>query len=672
MFIRIPFAFALCGIAACGAELPVRQVVLYKHGVGFFERAGSLGPGESARLDFKAAEMNDVLKSLTVTESGTGKISGLRYDSSIPLAQKLESYPFRIENGQPLSAVLDQLKGARVEMQFGTEKVAGAIVAARVVPGDKDRAEREQVTLLLDSGDLRVFDLTAAVAIRFTDARLQAQFRDYLGALATSRSKEKRSLYIDSTDAKGRDVQVSYIIPTPVWKSSYRLIFDNTATPTLEGWAIVDNTTGEDWTNVQLALVSGKPISFISALYEPRYVNRQTAELPEDASVAPTIHEGNTSEVDVLAAAPSAGLAMNGVVGGVIGGVPDAKFKRLQQFSRLQIAPAPMAAQSVVINAAAREIGELFEYRIPTAVTVKQNESAMLPFLQQKISSRKLVVYSDPTAVNPQNAGELTNTTGKTLDGGPITVYDAGSYAGEALVETVKMGDKRLITYAVDLGTRIATNVDSKGAVVREIHVQRGVMTTRTSYVETKTYTIRNVDAKAKTLIIEHPVRDLTLLSPKPKETASNVYRFEVPLPPNSTVKRPVTEENLYNNTTTVGSMTPDVLLTYVQNKNLGDAARKQIQQIVDLKNQIAAADSQYRIIESRVNNLIRDQDRIRQNINSLNQVSGQQQLVQTYSGQLAKQETELASMRDRQAALQNQSGTLQATLDSDIQKMDF
>ncbi len=672
MFFRIALAFTLCR-TGFAAELPVRQVVLYKHGVGFFERAGALKAGESARLDFKAAEMNDVLKSLTVTESGTGKISGLRYDSSIPLGQKLESYPFRIENGQPLSAVLDQLKGARVEMQFGTEKVAGAIVAARLVPGDKDHAEREQITLLLDSGDLRVFDLGAAVAIRFTDAKLQSQFRDYLAALTASRSKEKRSLYIDSTDAKGRDVQVSYIIPTPVWKSSYRLIFDSTPTPTLEGWAIVDNTTGEDWTNVQLALVSGKPISFVSALYEPRYVNRQTAELPEDASVAPTIHGG---EVDALAEAPSAGLAVNGgVIGGIIGGVPggvgggrpDSKFRSM----RLGGA-APMAQNSVVVNAAAREVGELFEYRIPTAVTVKQNESAMLPFLQQKINSRKLVVYSDPNAVNPQNAAELTNTTGKTLDGGPITVYDAGSYAGEALVETVKMGDKRLISYAVDLGTRIATNVDSKGAVVREIHVQRGIMTTRSSYVETKTYTIRNVDAKAKTLIVEHPVRDLHLLSPKPKETASNVYRFEVALPPNSTEKLPVVEENLYNNTTSVSSMTPDILLTYVQNKSLSDAARKQLQQIIDLKNQIAAADSEYRVIEGRINSIVRDQDRIRQNINSLNQVSGQQQQVQTYSRQLAQQETELATLRDRQAALQTQSSSLQAALNSAIEKMDF
>ena len=114
------------------AELPVRTVVLYKHGVGYFERTGTLGPGESARLDFKAGEMNDVLKSLTINEQG-GKVTGLRYDSSVPLDQKLTEFPFRINNGEPLSAVIDQLKGARIEMEFGPQKTGGAIVSARLI-----------------------------------------------------------------------------------------------------------------------------------------------------------------------------------------------------------------------------------------------------------------------------------------------------------------------------------------------------------------------------------------------------------------------------------------------------------------------------------------------------------------------------------------------------------
>src|SRR5467141_3329805 len=154
-------ATSLAAVAtAFAADLPVKQVVLYKHGVGYFERAGQLGPGESARLDFKAAEMNDVLKSLTIEEKGGGKITGLRYDSSEPLSQRLAEFPFQLGAQQPLSAVLDQLKGARVELQSGAQTVAGAIVGGRLVPGDDKRQQQEQVTLLLDSGELRNVDLT--------------------------------------------------------------------------------------------------------------------------------------------------------------------------------------------------------------------------------------------------------------------------------------------------------------------------------------------------------------------------------------------------------------------------------------------------------------------------------------------------------------------------------
>ena len=292
MEITFRLILAVTAAASFGADLPVRQVVLYKHGVGYFERAGQLGPGESARLDFKAAEMNDVLKSLTIEEKGGGKVTGLRYDSSEPLAQRLAEFPFHLGDQQALSAILDQLKGARVELTIGGESFAGAIVGGRLIPGDDKRPQQEQVTLLLDSGELRNVDLTAVAGLRLTDPKLQAQFKDYLAALVSSRSKEKRSVYIDSTDAKARQIAASYMIPTPVWKSSYRLIFDKSAQPTLEGWAIVDNTTGEDWTNVQLALVSGRPISFISPLYEPRYVQRQVAELPEDRAARPVIHAG--------------------------------------------------------------------------------------------------------------------------------------------------------------------------------------------------------------------------------------------------------------------------------------------------------------------------------------------------------------------------------------------
>src|SRR5262249_50440271 len=196
--------------------------------------------------------------------------------------------PFKIGDAQPLSGMLDQLKGARIELRIGNDTIAGTIVNGRLVPGH----EREQLVLMLESGELRTLDLGAATGIRFSDPRVQQQFKNYLTAVADARSMDKRSVYIDSTDAKERDVVADYMIPTAVWKSSYRLIFGASGQPVLEGWAIVDNTTGEDWSKVQLSLVSGRPISFVSQLYAPKYITRPGAELRDDAAARPVVHDG--------------------------------------------------------------------------------------------------------------------------------------------------------------------------------------------------------------------------------------------------------------------------------------------------------------------------------------------------------------------------------------------
>jgi hypothetical protein len=666
------FLLAVAALAAA-AELPVKQVVLYKHGVGFFERSGKLGPGESARLDFNASDMNDVLKSLTIEERGGGKISGLRYDSMDPLGHKLAEFPFQIGAAQPLSVMLDQLKGARLELKFGNETVAGAIVNGRLVASSDKQPEREQLTLMLDSGELRTLDLSAATGIHFTDPQLQQQFHDYLAALAAARSKEKRSVYIDSTDAREREVVASYMIPAPVWKSSYRLIFGATGQPVLEGWAIVDNTTGEDWTKVQLSLVSGRPISFVSQLYAPKYVERPEAELADDRAARPVVHEGDY--------APSAGLGGGfgtGSGGGVGGGV---------MRSQARAAPAPMAPvagramaetlqvapSSIVASASAGELGELFEYRIAQPVTIRKDESAMLPFLQQPIEARKLLIYSDHSSQHPTNAAELTNSSGKTLDGGPITVYDGGAYAGEALMETLKAADKRLISYAVDLGTRITEAFGGKGAVVREIHAARGILTTKLAAEESRTYTVRNVDKKAKTLIIEHPLRQgYTLLNQKPAEKTASAYRFEIQLAPDASQEFPVAEERVYDQTYQVTSLTPDILLSYVSNRTLSDAGRRQLQGIADEKRQIAENDRALEDAQGQTRDLTADEERIRQNIASLNNVSGQQQQVQNYARQLDAHEQQLAALRDRQAELQKKKSALETDLNKLIEALAF
>jgi chaperonin cofactor prefoldin len=622
-------------LVALAADLPVREVILYKHGVGFFSRSGAVAAGETAQLAFKASDMNDVLKSLTILDSSGAPVSGVRYDASEPLQQRMADFAFRVPEGAPLVGFLDQMKGARIELGPGHR---GTLLSARLAqPGD-----RELVVLLTDDSDFRTVDLSSVPYVRFSDPKLQAMLRDYLAIVSGARSRDRRNVLIEGSQQGPRNVTASYMLPAPVWKSSYRLIFPASGDPTLEGWAIVDNTSGEDWTNVRLSVVSGRPISFVSQLYAPKYITRPGAEVAENAAAAPQVFEG------VMAANLAAERA-------------DARAKATLPSS---IAPATVA----------QEVGDLFEYRFSSPVTVKQGESAMLPFLQQKLAARKLLIYSERFGLNPQNAAELTNSTGKTLDGGPITVYDAGVYAGEALVETLKDADKRLINYGVDLGTRITTKIDSSVANVREIHLKRGVLTTRSAIQETKAYTIYNVDAGRKTILIEHPLRaGYTLVGDvQPKEVTSTALRFEVVVGGKTTETFVVKEERVYDQTSTVSSLTPDVLAGSIQGRPLSATGRTQMDRIVAKKREVAGNQAALQAARTNLETLAKDQDRYRQNIGSLRNVAGQDALVQQYARQLSDAEAKLTALRDQEAQLQRAAQTLQSELNALIEAAEF
>src|ERR1019366_8501857 len=333
------------------ADLPITEVTLYKHGVAHLERSGELKPGETARLDFKPDDMNDVLKSLTVADRNGGKVNGVRYDSSDPLEKRLADFPFQLGAGASLAAFLDQMKGARIELKLGAGDAAGVIISARVVEqSDKDRpSQHEVLVLLLDSGDIRSFDLGAASAVKLSDPKQQSQLAAYLTVLNQSHARDRRSVYIDAVGSGPRKLMASYMTPAAVWKSSYRLMFGAAGEPMLEGWAIVDNTSGDDWNNVRLAVVSGKPVSFITKLYEPRYVQRPFAELAENQAAAPVVYQGamEAAKAQAMAPPPPPGAARLGRANAAGAG----------RINAMEVAPSSIGAA-----ADTRQAGELFEY----------------------------------------------------------------------------------------------------------------------------------------------------------------------------------------------------------------------------------------------------------------------------------------------------------------------
>jgi hypothetical protein len=680
--IRRIVSLFFCAALAFAADLPVKQITLYKHGIAYIQREGSVASGEEARLDFKNTDMNDVLKSLTVSDRSGGRITGIRYDSNATLEQQLGKFPFQIGQGEMLSAFLDTLKGSRLQVKTSEGVLSGSILSARTVAnsGRNDtQITDEQLTLLLDSGDVENIDLRRITSLHFLDARLQDQLKQYLQTIAKANSRDTRSVYIDSASDAGRELRISYITPAAIWKSSYRLAL-NESTATLEGWAIVDNTTDEDWNSVKLSVVSGRPISFISLLDRPRFGNRQVAELPEDRAAGPEVYSGSLVTDGVTAGDRNGvfgGTGMAGAIGGIPMAAPPPSARAKAFVANQFMAPRAMAQNvevtSDVAGATGSVLGELFEYNFATPVTIKHNQSAMLPFLSDKVAARKLLIYTSKDGEHPVNAAEVTNSTEKTLDGGPITVYDAGAYAGEALVETLKAGDKRLIGYAVDYGTRITNNFDNGDENVLEVHSNNGILAIKRSERDHRTYEIKNVDAKAKTLIIQQDgLNEYTVISPKPIERTATAYRFEVHLPANGTQTLKVEEEKVTSDTLAVASSGSDRLIEIIQNKKLSAEGRQQLQAIVDLKQQIAQTQATLDSGKSTIDELTQDQTRLRQNIDSLNKVKGQEDQVRQYSARLNDNEIKLAQLRDQRTDLTHTAARQNAELRNAIAHLNF
>src|SRR5580693_1490127 len=316
--------------ADSAARLPVTRVILYKNGVGYFEHAGQVRDSQDVNVDFTTAQLNDVLKSLTVLDLGKGRITGVSYNSNAPLERRLGSLHLPVGEKPTTAQFLDALRGARLEVHSGSESAAGRLLSVdeREIPikGDQ-KVTIDQVSIVSDSGEVRVFDLTPSTSVRMAEKEVNEEVGKYLGLVASTRDQDLRRMTISTAGEGERNLLVSYISEVPVWKSTYRIVIPKDGKPLLQGWAIVDNTVGEDWKNVELSLVAGAPQSFVRELSQPYYTRRPVVALPENAMITPQTHEATMEEqTDVvngqLAPPPVAAPSMvSGSAGGSSGGV---------------------------------------------------------------------------------------------------------------------------------------------------------------------------------------------------------------------------------------------------------------------------------------------------------------------------------------------------------------
>ena len=335
-------------VADSAARLPVKRVVLYKNGVGYFEHSAHVRGNQELNIDFTSAQLNDVLKSLTAVDLGEGRITSVRYNSVAPLDERLRA--LRLPFGEQITRgdFLLALRGAKVEVHSGAVTVSGRLLSVekeRRSNGKGDFYDATLFSVVTDSGEMKNFELGPATSVRLAERDLSEEVSRYLNLVGSSRARDLRRMTISDVGTGEREIDVSYISEVPVWKSTYRIILSQkpNVKPLLQGWAIVDNTVGEDWKDVQLSLIAGSPQSFIQQISQPYYTRRPVVELPASVMLTPQSHEGT------LTGSGSGG----GVGSGQGAGIGPGQIDRLEQFAQLSpgVAPGSASLHGVVTDA---------------------------------------------------------------------------------------------------------------------------------------------------------------------------------------------------------------------------------------------------------------------------------------------------------------------------------
>lgn len=673
--------------------LPIRRVILYSNGMVYIERRGVVSGNADINLSFKQSQVDDVLKSMVVLDLGQGEIGAVSYNSSVPASAQTAEIPFNIEsatenNAGGMAGVLSQLQGAKILVTSDKGTFTGSIL--NVEKRQKTiKSKGEEATSLLDyslvivseTSEITSFELSDVRSIKLLDAETKHDVSEFANATASARRRDAKTINITSEGTGQREMIVSYTISAPIWKTTYRVVLDDQGKPFFQGWAIVDNVSDEDWQSVQLSLVSGSPISFIQPLQNPLYRHRPVIEIPEDLSLEPQVYSPSS-----LYSVGNAGSDGDGSAGGQGAGRGAGSGDTAEVLKVYDDAPPPvktsvselLSSENSGVKTAAKgeQFGDLFEYRIQRPISVQRNRSALIPIVQTKMEGERVSIYDESVKKDrPMSGLLLNNTSNLTFEGGAMTILDRDAYAGEALMERLKPKEKRLISFAVDLGTLVTVKNDEVREPAKFVKAVNGVFQIHYFTSDKKTYTFTNQTDRVKVIYLEHPIRDkwvLTEESPKPFDITQNNYRFRIELQPFETKPLTIAERQPLMDSYQISRIKREDLDLFLTRRYIDEATKQTLIRLIDLREEISLVDKKLSALTEEQKAISDDQSRLRENIEALTKTPEAKTLITRYISKANEQETRIEAITKERQSLKAERERLEMKLASEIKSFEL
>jgi hypothetical protein len=589
-------------------------------------------------------------------------VGAVTYDSRNPLERTLKSFAIDLTTNPTMGQLLNQVRGEKVEITTQTAgPLTGMIVGVEktTVPGDKGPQPAEQVNLLTADG-LQGVVLAQVKRVRFIKLELESEFRQALEALAAGRDRQKKMVRLQFTGNAKRPVRVGYVTESPVWKTTYRLVLPTDAKkgPYLQGWAVVENTTDEDWTNVRLGLVSGRPISFRMDLYEPLFAPRPLVQPELFAGLRPQMYGGDLS---------GQGLGGGGGGGGAGNGEKREEAQKQMDQLKKEMRPARNTGKGgrarmeevevelldtdldptkIASAAATIQLGDTFQYAIEEPVNLPRQKSALLPIVTETIRGERVSIYNPRVQEKHPLLGlRLTNSSKLHLMQGPITVFDGPNYAGDARLPDVKPSESRLLSYAIDLGTEVVVSEPQQAEELLSVRVAKGLLHATRKVRSQQTYVVKNRSETPRQVLIEHALnREWKLVAPaKADETTRDLYRFALTAKPNEPVELKVIEESPTTDNYQLSENLDDLVRLFLKATPVSARVKATLEKAVQMRAAITDATAAIAKEQEALKVIADDQKRMRDNMERVPPTS---EAYKRYLKKFDEQETEIEKLR--------------------------
>ena len=583
---------ALVSTAAFAAvNGPVKSVTLSSGGLAEIVRSAEVGNDSEITIDVPLDQIDDVLKSLIVRD-GKGRVKNLSLAGPNPLDETFRTLPFKAADLSSMPKLLDAIKGTRV--RAGDKE--GIVLGVTASEGEKI-AKTWQLSLMTDAGEVAMAPIPGT-KVEILDATVKAKLKTAMDVIAKGNTDGARTVTLKLDGSTAREVDISYVVPAPIWKTSYRLVTGKEGEVRLQAWAVFENASGENWNGVGVTLSSGKPVTLKQALHQhfmrdrtEVLVDTTAASLPAGVMAKPMMERRKFGSANLAEASP------------MTDSMP---------------APAPFEmAGGEQSDAAEQDVTSTFALK--GTYDIKNGDTISVPIIDQGVKAEMVSLYrAGMASEHPVAAALIENNAGISLPPGIMTVYDdTAGYVGDAQINGLPRGEKQSVSFAVDQKVNISSSVKSDQRIF-SLKVVDGMIHTKSITVETAAYNITGAQDGERSVVVEVPKRSgWTFKADAQDEATPRDYRIKVKLMAGEQ-KTVETRFELVNDET-VSLIDADVFALESWQQAAVDAETKgKLEELARARSSQNDAQQKLQVLDQDYNRAAEEQVRVRENLQAV------------------------------------------------------